>query len=366
MAPPGQQDHHGDGATESRPSNPPRAPARNVAGRRRTSNRRNYSKKELMNFLGIMSELMPIGGDEWDEVLDRHSLRYPGREVDSLRRKFSQLHRKSTPTGDPVCPTEVKLAKRVKYQISCRADVGDGNEEMDLATGTFTNVHDLEDDDTDGDDDMEERLVDEVPGEFDPPSVPNDDLNLLDLHRSINRSIAQEEKDDESVKTSDLIYQPLPPRTTQGQEDTSSSIAATPPPGLAASLRASASTRQASAVSRRTPTRTTSPTRTRTTSPTRTATPTSRGSTSARPLVSPYDRRGNHRSNPQDGLAKMMEMSMVQHNQYMEVERQRRGEEREDRKAMQDMLAKVVTGAFESFNRYTKKNSKDEDDDDEE
>jgi hypothetical protein len=62
----------------------------------------------------------------------------------------------------------------------------------------------------------------------------------------------------------------------------------------------------------------------------------------------------------------MMEMSMVQHNQYMEVERQRRGEEREDRKAMQDMLAKVVTGAFESFNRYTKKNSKDEDDDDEE
>lgn len=65
----------------------------------------------------------------------------------------------------------------------------------------------------------------------------------------------------------------------------------------------------------------------------------------------------------QDSLAKMMEMSMVQHNQYMEVERQRRGEEREDRKAMQDMLAKVVSGAVESFNRYTK-NNKDKDDHD--
>ena len=60
-----------------------------------------------MNFLEIMYEVLPIGGDEWDEVLDRHSIRYSGREVESLRRKFSQLHRKSVPTGDPVCPPEI-------------------------------------------------------------------------------------------------------------------------------------------------------------------------------------------------------------------------------------------------------------------
>jgi hypothetical protein len=57
----------------------------------------------------------------------------------------------------------------------------------------------------------------------------------------------------------------------------------------------------------------------------------------------------------------MMEMSMVQHNQYMEEERQRRGEEREDRKAMHDMLVKVVSGAFESFSRFTNKDKYEDD-----
>jgi hypothetical protein len=161
-----------------------------------------------MNFLVIMKEVMPIGGDEWDEVLDRHSVGYP----DSLRRKFSQFHRKSTPTGDPVCSKEVKLAKRVKYRISSRADVGDGNEQMDLATGIFTNVHDLEEE-TDAEDNNMERLVDEEPGDFDAPRVPNDDLLLLANAvepPNSNRLSAQEE-DNDSIKTSDIGgYQDLP------------------------------------------------------------------------------------------------------------------------------------------------------------
>ena len=146
MTPPSnQQSHHGDAPS----ANPPVAPARNVAGRRRPQSRggrRNYSKQEQLHLLGIMNVLMPIGGDEWDQVLERHSVRYPGREVDSLRRKFSQLHRKSHPTGDPVCPTEIKLAKRVKYKISSRADIGHGTEEMDLETGRFTNTSQGQDD----------------------------------------------------------------------------------------------------------------------------------------------------------------------------------------------------------------------------
>jgi hypothetical protein len=60
-----------------------------------------------------------------------------------------------------------------------------------------------------------------------------------------------------------------------------------------------------------------------------------------------------------------MEMSMPQHTQHIKAERERRLEERKDRKAMQDMLAKVVSGAFASFKEHTKKN-KDDDDDDEE
>jgi hypothetical protein len=339
-------------------------PPSNVAGSRRSSQRRNYSKLELVNFLQIMKEVMPIGGDEWDEVQDRHSLRYPGREVESLRRKFSQLHRKSTPTGDPVCPVEVKLAKRVKYQISSRADVGDGNEEMDLATGTFstTNVeHDLllvgEETDTGEENDMEERLVDEVSGEFDAPSVPNDDLLVLANAADPNSnrpSTAEEEDDNDSIKTCDIReYQALPPVRTTGTPTT--------PRTSTPSTTSRSTTPLPTTPLPTTPTTPTTPTRTRTP-----GTPSNRGSTSAtgRPLVSPYDRRGtsNSKSNPhQDGLAKMMEMSMVQHNQYMEEERQRRGEEREDRKAMHDMLAKVVSGAFESFSRFTNKDKYEDD-----
>jgi hypothetical protein len=147
------------------------------------SRTRNYSQAELMHFLGVMLNIMPIGGDDWEAVLEEHSIEYPGREVDSLRRKFSQLHRKKIPTGDPRCPEEVKLAKRVKYQISSRADIGDGEEEMDLTTGIFTNtipteVLDGAEDGT-GADDEQEELEDEVPGEFEAPNVPNDDLLLL-------------------------------------------------------------------------------------------------------------------------------------------------------------------------------------------
>jgi hypothetical protein len=99
---------------------PPAAPTQR---RPAQSSRRNYSKPELLHFFEIMHEHMPIGGDKWDLVLEHHSLSYPGREVESLRCKFAQLHRVKTPTGDPRCPQEVKLAKRMKYIISSRAEM---------------------------------------------------------------------------------------------------------------------------------------------------------------------------------------------------------------------------------------------------
>jgi hypothetical protein len=171
-------------------------PRSNAARPRRLpgATRRNCSKREMLNLLSIMKDLMPIGGDEWDEVLDRHSLRFPGREeVDSLRRKFGQLHRKSTPAGDPMCPAEVKLAKRIKYQISSRADIGDGTKEMDLVAGAFTNVdatftnvnatfanvESAPGELADEEEEDKERRQDEVPGKLDAPGVPNGDLQVL-------------------------------------------------------------------------------------------------------------------------------------------------------------------------------------------
>jgi hypothetical protein len=60
-----------------------------------------------------MHEHMSIGGDEWDLVLELRSQSYPGREFESLHRKFAQLHSSKTPTGNLRYPQEVKLVKRI-------------------------------------------------------------------------------------------------------------------------------------------------------------------------------------------------------------------------------------------------------------
>ena len=54
----------------------------------------------------------------------QHSVLFPGRDVDSIRRKYHTLHRRGIPTGDPLCPADVKLAKKVKYDIGVKADLG--------------------------------------------------------------------------------------------------------------------------------------------------------------------------------------------------------------------------------------------------
>ena len=213
----------------------------------------------------------------------------------------------------------MKLAKRVKYAISSRADIGDGTEEMDLATGIFAEAareeeerdiqaRSVEDDAVDGEADAE--LEDEVAGEFQAPNVPNDDINLL---------------------------------LALGTTATTPFIGPVAPTTVPTAPTDAASTGTAMA-----PANPTTPIRT------------SRGSTSARHLVSPYERRGSNKNNPQhEGLMQMMQMSMLQHNQFMEEERKRRGEEREDRLAeredrlaMQQMLATAVGGAVAYMKKF--------------
>ena len=99
----------------------------------------NCSREESLHFLGIMEEVLPIGPDEWQLVLDQHSAVFPGRTVNSMRRKHATLHRKQMPTGDPLMPPEVRAAKRVKYLIGSRADIGDGEDEYNLEEGNFNN-----------------------------------------------------------------------------------------------------------------------------------------------------------------------------------------------------------------------------------
>ena len=100
----------------------------------------NYTMPERMHLLSIIKRVLPIGSEEWQQCADEHSLQYPGRCHDSIRRKFNTLGRKKIPTGDPNCPEDVKLAKRIRWQIGNRAAVGDAEEEFALEDTSFTPV----------------------------------------------------------------------------------------------------------------------------------------------------------------------------------------------------------------------------------
>ena len=90
-----------------------------------------------MHLLNILMDILPIGPDEWDEVLSRHSVEFTSQSVDSIRRKYQDFHRKYVPTGDAHCPDDVSLAKRVKYAIGDKTNLGGGEEDYVLEENSF-------------------------------------------------------------------------------------------------------------------------------------------------------------------------------------------------------------------------------------
>ncbi len=78
-----------------------------------------YSTEEVDSFLDHLKD---------EEV---HLTRYPDlkRSVDSLNRKFKELHNKEIPTGDPLCPPAVRRTKRLRVEIICCLDASDFNSE---------------------------------------------------------------------------------------------------------------------------------------------------------------------------------------------------------------------------------------------
>jgi len=79
----------------------------------------NFSSEELDSLLELIEEVLPISATQWESVADLHRTRYPdaARTVDSIKRKFKQLHNKKIPTGNPICPPAVRWAKRLRTAI---------------------------------------------------------------------------------------------------------------------------------------------------------------------------------------------------------------------------------------------------------
>ena len=70
-------------------------------------------------------------------MASQHSVLFPRSDIDSIRQKYHTLHRRGILTGDPLCPADLKLAKKVKYNIGIKADLVGDEDKYDLETSTF-------------------------------------------------------------------------------------------------------------------------------------------------------------------------------------------------------------------------------------
>ena len=96
-----------------------------------------FTKAETMHMLGIIREVSPIGSEAWKAVVEGHSEKHPGRCKNALMRKCCTLGQKQCLTGDPNMPEDVRLAKRIKFEIGNKASIGDAEEEFILEDVAF-------------------------------------------------------------------------------------------------------------------------------------------------------------------------------------------------------------------------------------
>jgi len=105
-----------------------------------------FSRQKVDSLLEPLDEHLPSARYEWEHVLQQHELRYPGqkRTVDSIKRKFTPIHRRKVPTGDPTIPLDVDLAKKIRYQMTERADIGEAEVESDDNLCIFESEEDVD------------------------------------------------------------------------------------------------------------------------------------------------------------------------------------------------------------------------------
>ena len=101
--------------------------------------------------LEIAQKVLPAGELEWQVVAAQHNILHPSpaRDAESLKRKFMSLVKQKPPTGDPACPPDVRMAKRINREINNKVDIvtfQDMDNEYDASTRS-TDQRD-EDDDT--------------------------------------------------------------------------------------------------------------------------------------------------------------------------------------------------------------------------
>ncbi len=68
-------------------------------GRHQQQGRKNertshFSLTEVQGLLNVIEEILPVHGEDWEDVSQSHAANFPGsfRTSDSLKRKFQQLY----------------------------------------------------------------------------------------------------------------------------------------------------------------------------------------------------------------------------------------------------------------------------------
>ena len=114
----------------NQPANPPAIVGRQQQQPRQRAgnNAPQYTSTEIQGLLQVIEEILPVHGEDWEEVSQAHAANFPNtlRNAESIKRKFQALYRVKKPTGDPFCPPEVRFAKRLRHLITTKCEIDDG------------------------------------------------------------------------------------------------------------------------------------------------------------------------------------------------------------------------------------------------
>ncbi len=80
-----------------------------------------------------------MDSEDWEEVASVHNLNFPtnGRDLAKLKCKIQQMYQVKIPTGDPLCPPEIRMVKTVREKIQDKTEIDDGEGELLLQDPSF-------------------------------------------------------------------------------------------------------------------------------------------------------------------------------------------------------------------------------------
>ena len=92
---------------------------------------KSFSVQEQKEMADLIYEHLPISGADWEQLASLHNEEWPTRTGTSLRKKFGSLHRKRVQTGNPNCPSHVRVAKHAWKKIVEKCEIGEGSNSDD-------------------------------------------------------------------------------------------------------------------------------------------------------------------------------------------------------------------------------------------